>query len=194
VTTERGKRTGLARAVTLAGAIVLTLSGCASTGPQAAQPGHPGVAPVPGALPTARLATTEQQVIDRAGAASATGQPGATGRVVDPATPASEPTAAGPAIQPTGNTAGPATQPGCGAGSGFALSLASGYHGWDSPVQAAQQFSRQADPAGYGTPSTVWTAGAPDRSGVTLTAPQLSLHAVRLPNGRWAIDSGQRCG
>ncbi|MDQ1720444.1 MAG: hypothetical protein QOI26_178, partial [Pseudonocardiales bacterium] len=28
----------------------------------------------------------------------------------------------------------------------------------------------------------------------TLTATGLTLHAVRLPNGRWAIDSGQRCG
>jgi hypothetical protein len=91
-------------------------------------------------------------------------------------------------------TASPASQSSCSNGSGFALSLVSGYHGWASPVQAAQQFSHQSDPAGYGTPSTVWTAGAADRSGVTLTATGLTLHAVRLPNGRWAIDSGQRCG
>ena len=182
MTTDRGKRTLVAGAVTLAVVAALALTGCASAGPQAGQPGRPGVAPVPGALPAARLATTEQQVTGRPAPASTVDRPGATSRV-DPATPASEPTAAGPA-----------TQPGCAAGSGFALSLASGYHGWDSPGQAAQQFSRQADPAGYGTPSTVWTAGAPDRSGVTLTAPQLSLHAIRLPNGRWAIDSGQRCG
>ena len=47
---------------------------------------------------------------------------------------------------------------------------------------------------GYGTPHTVWTAHAPDASGVTLTATDLMLHAIRLPNGRWAIESGQRCG
>jgi hypothetical protein len=81
----------------------------------------------------------------------------------------------------------------CAHGSGFALSLASGYAGWATPVQAAQQFSRQGNPAGYGTPSTVWTAGAPTTSGVSLTAAHLTLHATRLPNGRWAIDSGQRC-
>ena len=81
----------------------------------------------------------------------------------------------------------------CAHGSGFALSLASGYAGWATPVQAAQQFSRQSNPAGYGTPSTVWTAGTADTSGVNLTAGHLTLHAVRLPNGHWAIDSGQRC-
>jgi hypothetical protein len=81
----------------------------------------------------------------------------------------------------------------CAHGSGFALSLASGYTGWATPVQAAQQFSRQSNPAGYGTPSTVWTAGTADAAGVSLTAGHLTLHAVRLPNGRWAIDSGQRC-
>jgi hypothetical protein len=87
----------------------------------------------------------------------------------------------------------PANLPTCRESSGFALSLASGYHGWDSATQAAHQFSLQAEPAGYGTANTVWTASATDRSGVTLTAPKLALHAVRLPNGRWAIDSGHRC-
>ncbi|MBV9822612.1 MAG: hypothetical protein JO144_10265 [Actinobacteria bacterium] len=82
---------------------------------------------------------------------------------------------------------------GCAHSSGFALSLASGYSGWATPVLAAQQFSRQADPPGFGTPTTIWTAGAATASGVRLTAGHLSLHAVRLPNGRWAIDSGQRC-
>lgn len=121
------------------------------------------------------------------------GQPGRPGSTAGPGVQSTGNTG-GPAIHSTGSTARPAAQSGCSAASGFALSLASGEPGWDSPVQAAQQFSRQGDPAGYGTSSTVWTAGTPNRSGVTLTAAQLSLHAVRLPNGRWAIDSGQRCG
>jgi hypothetical protein len=61
-------------------------------------------------------------------------------------------------------------------------------------VQAAQHFSQQGDPAGYGTPDTVWTAGTADPSGVSISGDNVTLHAVRLPNGRWAIDSGQRCG
>lgn len=77
--------------------------------------------------------------------------------------------------------------------SGFTLSLASGYHGWASPVEAAHEFARQSDPAGYGTPSTTWTTLGSDQSGVTLVSGTARLHAVRLPNGRWAIDSGQRC-
>jgi hypothetical protein len=81
---------------------------------------------------------------------------------------------------------------GCSRHSGFMLSRGKG-SGWASPVQAAQQFTRQQDPAGYGTPGTVWAVGPADTSGVTLIAAQLSLHAVRLPNGRWEIDSGQRC-
>jgi hypothetical protein len=81
----------------------------------------------------------------------------------------------------------------CSRHTGFALSLAND-SGWASPVQAAQHFTRQSDPAGYGTPSTVWTTGPADETGVTLVAAGVSLHAVRLPNNRWAIDSGQRCG
>jgi hypothetical protein len=89
-------------------------------------------------------------------------------------------------------TNSPAGQPSCSRQSGFMLSLVKG-SGWASPVQAAQQFTRQSDPTGYGTPSTVWVAGPADESGVTLTAAGVSLHAVRLPDSRWAIDSGQRC-
>jgi len=85
--------------------------------------------------------------------------------------------------------AGPASHGGC-RNSGFALSLASGYHGWASPVEAAHQFASQSDPAGY---STIWAVGTRGESGVTLNSSSATLHAVRLPNGRWAIDSGQRC-
>jgi hypothetical protein len=90
----------------------------------------------------------------------------------------------------TDSTAGGSS---CSRHTGFMLSLAKG-SGWASPVQAAQHFTRQTEPTGYGTPSTVWVAGPVDASGVTLLAADVSLHAVRLPNGRWAIDSGQRCG
>jgi hypothetical protein len=106
---------------------------------------------------------------------------------------ASQPTlpASATGARKTAQSASPGST--CAHGSGFALSLASGYPGWATPVQAAQQFSRQPDPGGYGTPSTVWTAGTPTASGVSVTAEHLTLHAVRLPNGHWAIDSGQRC-
>jgi hypothetical protein len=80
----------------------------------------------------------------------------------------------------------------CSRRTGFMLSLAKGA-GWASPVQAAQHVTRQADPTGYGTPSTVWITGPADESGVTLLAAGVSLHALRLPNSRWAIDSGQHC-
>ncbi len=93
----------------------------------------------------------------------------------------------------TGATQTPGSAASCAHGSGFALSLASGYAGWATPVEAAQQFSRQSNPAGYGTPDTVWTAGPTDTFGVSLTAGHLTVHAIRLPNGHWAIDSGQRC-
>jgi hypothetical protein len=196
VTGDRSRRADLVRpaVLALAGVTVLALTGCAGVEPQAAQPGHPGVASGTGAMPTSQLVSTAQPIttgqVDIASPASAASH-------VDAASPAGPGGPASPASPPSAvsrpNPSVPASQPSCNNGSGFALSLVSDYHGWDSPVQAAQQFSRQANPAGYGTPSTVWTPSAPDSSGVTLTAANLSLHAVRLPNGRWAIDSGQRC-
>jgi hypothetical protein len=91
-----------------------------------------------------------------------------------------------------GSAPSPDSPPSCRA-SGFAISLAQGYHGWASPVEAARQFARQSDPGGNGTASTVWTVTGTDGSGATLASGVATLHAARLPNGRWAIDSGQRC-
>lgn len=124
--------------------------------------------------------------LDRGAAAAAGSQPAHATAGGTPATGTTA-TGIGQAARPAG------TGSGCAHGSGFALSLASGYAGWATPAQAAQQFSRHGNPAGYGTVRTVWTAGATDTSGVSLTAGHLTLHAVRLLNGRWAIDSGQRC-
>lgn|GEM_PF-4971745 len=148
---------------------------------------RPGLPAGPGA-PVRQAILSAVAVLALTGCASAARleptrvAPGATGSRAAAAT-ASGTGAARPA----------STGSGCPHGSGFALSLADGYAGWATPVQAAQQFSRHGDPAGYGTVSTVWTAGAASTSGVSLTAGSLTLHAVRLPNGRWAIDSGQRC-
>ncbi|MEO7260554.1 MAG: hypothetical protein ABI047_04765 [Jatrophihabitantaceae bacterium] len=175
-TRQRGLRHPAALA--LAGVAVLALAGCASAAPEATPAGGPGAVSATGAMARTQPGTTAQPATTAAGRVS---------------TDSRLTTATSVGTASRVNPAGPASRPHCNSGSAFALSLVSGYYGWASPVEAAQQFSHQSDPSGYGTPNTVWTASAPDSSGVTLTATDLMLHAVRLPNGRWAIDSGERC-
>lgn len=176
-------------AAALAGAAVLALTACAAAEPEAAPLGRPGVASAAGAMGSAEPANpvssgSSGNPASRDHAARASG----SSHPADPDQAVSSTDSANP-----GDRANPASPATCPDGSGFALAMVSDYYGWATPEEAAQQFSRQANPSGYGTPNTVWTASAPDSSGVTLTATDLMLHAVRLANGRWAIDSGQRC-
>lgn len=92
----------------------------------------------------------------------------------------------------SGGSTSPDFQRNCPRGSAFILSLVSGYHGWSSPVQAARQFSRQPDPAGYGHVEHRLDSQRCRPAGSDPHCDRLVLHAVRLPNGRWAIDSGER--
>ncbi len=188
---QRGRRRPAALA--LAGAAVLALAGCAAAEPEAESLGRPGMASAAGTMASAEPANP-------VGPASS-GNPASRDHAAR-SSGSSNPTDSDPAVSSTdfanpgsaANPAGLASLSNCPHSSAFILALVSDYHGWASPVEAAQQFSRQSNPSGYGTPNTVWTASAPDASGVTLTATGLMLHAVRLPNGRWAIDSGLRCG
>ena len=64
------------------------------------------------------------------------------------------------------------------------------------PIEAAQWFVRHGGIAGFGTPASVWQVADPEqvRHGeATLVDGTASLHAVRLPNGSWAVDEGRRC-
>ena len=82
-------------------------------------------------------------------------------------------------------------------GSGFELSLVEGFRGAPDPVGAARWFVRRGGAAGFGTSSSVWVLTDPGnvkRGEATLVDGSVSLHALRLPNGTWAIDSGARCG
>ncbi len=81
-------------------------------------------------------------------------------------------------------------------GSAFELSVVAGFRGAPDPVGAAQSFVLQGGVAGFGSPSSVWALADPGQVGrgeATLIDGTVSLHAVRLPNGTWAIDSGARC-
>ena len=172
--TRIGQRWRPSPAMALAAVAGLALTGCATAEPEAGPPARAGAASAAGAMPTAQPVSTAQPA--RTASSAGADQAGTAGRA-EPASPVSS-----------------ASQPGCWQRSSFIIALVSDYHGWASPVEAARQFSRQGgNPSGYGTPTTAWTAGAVDESGVSVTAPGLTLHAVRLPNGRWAIDSGQRC-
>lgn len=81
-------------------------------------------------------------------------------------------------------------------GSGFELSLVTGFRGAGDPVGAAQWFVRLGGVARFGTASSVWVladAGQVGRGEATLVDGTVSLDAVRMPNGTWAIESGWRC-
>ena len=185
---DRRRRT----AVALAGAAVLALTGCAAAQPEADPLGRPEPASPAGAMASAEPANPDSAAgsgnpASRDNAARSSG----SSNLADPDQAVSSTDSADPdrRAHPTST----ASLAHCPRRSSFILSLPSDYHGWASPLAAAQQFSRHANVPDYGTPNTVWTAHAPDASGVTLTAPDLMLHAVRLPNGRWAIISGERC-
>lgn len=81
-------------------------------------------------------------------------------------------------------------------GSAFELSLVGGFRGAPDPVGAAQWFVRRGGVAGFGSSSSVWVLADPvqaRRGEATLVDGTVSLHAVRMPNGTWAIDSGAHC-
>ncbi len=81
-------------------------------------------------------------------------------------------------------------------GSAFELSLVAGFRGAGDPVGAAKWFVRHGGVAGFGHPSSVWVLADPGqvrRGEATLVDGSVSLHAVRMPNRTWAIDSGARC-
>ena len=67
--------------------------------------------------------------------------------------------------------------------------------GQPTPVEAAQWYVVQDwRPPGFDAPADAeWTVSESEASGVTVTTGALSLHALQLPDGTWAIDSGQRC-
>lgn len=179
-------------AVGLAGAAVLALTGCATAQPEADPLGGPAMASAAGASGAAEPANPESPAgsgnpASRDHAARSSG----SSNLADPDQAVSSTDSADPPSRAT--PADAASLSHCPQRSAFILAMVSDYHGWASPVEAAQQFTRYANVPGYGTPNTVWTAHAPDASGVTLTATDLMLHAIQLPNGRWAIESGQRC-
>lgn len=91
------------------------------------------------------------------------------------------------------SAAPPLTCPG--ATTGFSLSMSSDMVGQQTPVEAAQWYVLQDwRPPGFDAPAdAVWTVSGSGASGVTVTTGALSLHALQLPDGTWAIDSGQRC-
>lgn len=116
-----------------------------------------------------------------------------TSRSVGPSTSSS---AIGRAARAVARATAPA--PVCrGQGAGFELSLAAGFRGAASPVRAASWFERRGDVPGFGSAASRWVVSDPSADGTgeaTLTDGRVSLHAVRLPDRTWAIDSGRRCG
>jgi hypothetical protein len=80
---------------------------------------------------------------------------------------------------------------------GFAISVAAGFTGAPTPLTAVREFIARASVAGFTPgPDAVWTldgqSGQSDAA--TLRSGQLRLHAVRLANKNWAVDSGESCG
>ncbi len=74
---------------------------------------------------------------------------------------------------------------------GFDVSLVRNTGGEPTPVEAAQTFIRTGGI--WSSPQNGWRVTSEDQSGATLVAPASSLHAVRLADATWAVDSGSRC-
>lgn len=94
--------------------------------------------------------------------------------------PASAPAAASPELHCPGRTAA------------FIFSIAAGYEGAATPIQAARQFTAQAQVDGFTTPR-VWRVAAESRDRATLRANHVALHAIRVLHDTWVVDSGERC-
>ncbi|REF31179.1 hypothetical protein [Calidifontibacter indicus] len=72
---------------------------------------------------------------------------------------------------------------------GFALSLISDQGGGAAtPVAAAQAYA-----AKNGLPKDGWATAETSDSGVLLKADDSRLHVLKLRDGTWTVDSGQRC-
>ena len=81
-------------------------------------------------------------------------------------------------------------------GAAFALSLPQGLVGAPTPIKAAENFVRRGEVAGIEVdPHSGWRVrhSDADGGGVWLVSGTVYLHAARLPNATWAIDSGERC-
>jgi len=78
-----------------------------------------------------------------------------------------------------------------GKGAGFALSLAKNTGGEPTAVGAAERFIRTGGI--WSSPQHGWRVTSKDEAGVTLMAAASSVHAVRLADATWAVDSGHRC-
>jgi hypothetical protein len=72
-------------------------------------------------------------------------------------------------------------------GSGFAASIAANAHGYPSPEAAAEH-------SGYGNPHAPWQVADRDQKAALLLQRWVYLHAIRLPDGSWLIDTGGTCG
>ena len=90
-------------------------------------------------------------------------------------------------------TPSPATRSCVGPDSGpaFAASLVKDSGGAPTPVEAAQAFIRTGGV--WSSPRDGWRVTNEDVNGATLVAESSSLHAVRLADATWAVDSGHRC-
>jgi hypothetical protein len=83
-----------------------------------------------------------------------------------------------------------------GVGEAFALSLDAAYRGALDPITAAQRFAKSATTPWPLSPESVWILANPSlvsTGQATLISHDAEVHALRLANGTWAIDSGERC-
>jgi len=85
-----------------------------------------------------------------------------------------------------GSCTGAASGPG-----GFDVSLVRNTGGEPTPVEAAQTFIRTGGI--WSSPQNGWRVTSADQGGATLVAQASSLHAIRLADATWAVDSGSRC-
>jgi hypothetical protein len=74
---------------------------------------------------------------------------------------------------------------------GFSLSLAVVQGGQASATGAAESFVHTDE--GTGFPDSGWHETAQDETGVTLSSGASTLHAVKVPDGTWYVDSGRQC-
>jgi hypothetical protein len=77
---------------------------------------------------------------------------------------------------------------------GFSYSLSYDMVGQSTPIEAARLDVTQPWSSVRNIPAdAVWAVSGSDQFGVTVTTDSVQLHAVRLPNQTWAIDSGEAC-
>lgn len=120
-----------------------------------------------------------------------------TGPGTSPPTRPSDTTSIGGMATPHPAIGSPTTHatPTCpGQASAFMATPVPGLPGQPTPLAAARHFVRHGGVSGYGTPATRWHLGArTGSSGASIIGGSVTLHAFRLPDKTWFIDSGQRC-